>query len=975
MNSVRAAVIALTCLLPLAAWSAQSAGAERPISFSDDIRPILNKNCIGCHGGVKKAGKISFLFREDAMSKGKSGSVPVVPGKPAESFLLERITDKSDPMPPEEHGPMLAQKDVDLLRRWIQQGARWQNHWAFEKPVQPKLPKVKNRSWAKSDLDRFILARLESEGLAPEQEQDKARWIRRVSLDLTGLPPTPGEVETFVADKSFKAHEKLVDRLLASPHFGERWAAMWLDLVRYADSKGLGQDQNREIWKFRDWVVDAFNRDMPFDEFTARQLAGDLLPNATIEDRIASACHRNTASNDEGGTDDEEFRIESVIDRVNTTWQVWQGVTFGCVQCHTHPYDPFKHEEYYRFFAIFNQTRDVDTRPDHPTIRVPLAKEDYPKATALDREIATLRGGLHSVVAKLAGGSDVWKPLTGISVNASGCGSTVEKHGGREEFKLTGTVPQRTRITIEAAMPAGTIQLTALRLDALPLDPETAKQLTEWGFVLNDLKVSLIADGATNEQAVRFTHAFSDEPEPFSNPEGSLAPEPETAKPDAKATTKAAPRRMRGGGFAAFTRIDRDRWGVFVPAEPVAVSAGSRIRVVMTFNDVAQDAFPLVMKRGHIAVSADPRWSQLVKAPERLAQQETLAAKVAERTAFKSASLPVMQELPDNLRRPTALFVRGNWMTRGPAVTPGVPGLLPPLPKGSQPDRLGVARWLTSSENPLTARVLANRLWEQLFGLGIVETLEDFGSSGEKPTHPELLDWLAIRLQQDHRWSVKKMLRELVLSATYRQDNRITADKLARDPRNRLLSRGPRQRLGAEMVRDQALAVSGLLNPKLAGPPVFPPLPAGVWDPFIGGEKWPTPKPGEPDRYRRALYTHVKRSIPYPATATFDAPSREVCTQRRILSNTPVQALATLNDAVFREAAVALAGRMTAAAPDVPGQLAAGYKLATGRPVALSVLQRLTALHEGSLSLTQNAGAALENVASVLLNLDEVLTK
>lgn len=975
MKSVRIAIVVLTCLLPWASRAAQSVRSVKPISFADDIRPLLNKNCIGCHGGVKKAGRVSFLFRDEAMSKGKSGEFPVVPGHPKKSHLLERITDKDDPMPPEEHGPMLSPKDVDLLKRWIQEGAPWQNHWAFEKPVAPKLPKVKARSWARSDLDRFVLAKLEEAKLAPEKEQDRARWLRRVSLDLVGLPPTPSEVDAFLADKSSKAHEKVVDRLLASPHFGERWAAMWLDLVRHADSKGLGQDQNREIWKFRDWVVDAFNRDLPFDQFTEKQLAGDLLPNATLEDRIATACHRNTATNDEGGTDDEEFRIEAVIDRVNTTWQVWQGVTFGCVQCHTHPYDPFKHEEFYQFVAVFNQTRDVDTRPDHPLAKVPVSPTDYPKATALDREIASLRNSLHTEVATLASVPEAWMALKGISVAASGCGSTVETNKGREEFKLVGTVPQRTKITIEAPLPAGVSSLTALRLDALPLDPETAKQLTEWGFVLNDLKASLLTGDSTNAQPIRLRYAFADEPNPFSNPEGSLDFDIEPPKSDAKATGKAPPRRMRAGGFAAYTRIDRERWGVFVPEQPVAIAPGSRIRLVMTFNDVAQDAFPMVMKRGHISVSSDARWTQLVANPDRVRRNETLVAKLAERTAIKSANLPIMEELSGNLRRPTSVFVRGNWMTRGQEVQPGVPALLPPLPKGEKPDRLGIARWLTAPDNPLTARVMVNRLWEQLYGIGLVETLEDFGSSGEKPSHPELLDWLALRFQNDHRWSVKKMLRELVLSATYRQDNRTSPEKLAADPRNRLLSRGPRQRLTAEMIRDQALSLSGLLNPKLAGPPVFPPLPDGVWNPFMGGEKWPTPKPGDPDRYRRSLYTHIKRSIPYPSSATFDAPSREVCTQRRVTSNTPVQALATLNDEVFREAAVALAARMKEASPEVPAQIATGYRIVTGRSPDQSVTQRLAALQKQSFDVAKDEASALANVATVLLNLDEVLTK
>ena len=946
--------------------------AEKPVSFTGDIQPLFNKNCVSCHGGVKKAGKISFLFREDAMSKGKSGNFPIVPGKPDESFLLTRLTDKSDPMPPEEHGPMLPAKDVDLFRRWIAQGAKWQGHWAFEKPVRPALPKVKNSRWVREDLDRFILARLESEKLAPEQEQDRARLIRRVSLDLTGLPPTPEEVAAFVHDKSPKAYEKVVDRLLQSEHFGERWAAMWLDLVRYADSKGLGQDANREIWKYRDWVIEAFNRDLPFDQFTIKQLAGDLLPNATIEDRVASACQRNTQTNDEGGTDDEEFRIEAVIDRVNTTWQAWQGVSFGCVQCHSHPYDPFHHEDYYSFVALFNQTRDVDTRPDFPLMRVPLAREDYARAESLDREIASLKTALHQPAVILANDKNAWAPLVEIKPTADKCGVAVEQRDGREEFHLTGTVARNTRITVEAPVPAGLKQLTALRIDGLPLDIEKAKQLTEWGFVLSDLKVFIVPADGTNGVAVSLAQVFSDEVDPFLDPQDSIDAAPAGTSDEKEKTSS---RRGRTGGFAAFTRIDRARWGIFVTRTPVDVSAGSRVKIEMAFNQEAQDAFPLVMRRGYFAVSGDARWAQLVDGPDAVKARADLASKVKERADIRSVSLPVTEELPLSLRRQTQMFIRGNWMTRGPGVQPRTPLTFPPLVGNRAPDRLAVAQWLVGPENPLTARVLVNRLWEQLFGTGIVETLEDFGSAGEKPSHPELLDWLAIRLRDDHKWSVKAMLRELVLSSTYRQDSHISPDKLARDPNNRLLSRGPRLRLSAEMMRDQALALSGLLSPKLFGPPVFPPIPEGVWNPFLGNEKWPTPGPDNPERYRRAVYTHVKRTIPYPMASTFDAPSRELCTQRRILSNTPVQALALLNDTVFHEAAVALATRMNKIAAAPEERIRSGYQLVMGRPPDNATTARLQKLYDQTVATTHDVSAGWQNVATVLLNLDEVLTK
>ena len=548
----------------------------------------------------------------------------------------------------------------------------------------------------------------------------------------------------------------------------------------------------------------------------------------------------------------------------------------------------------------------------------------------------------------------------------------IEQRGGFEEFRLTGTVTRNTHITVEAPIPAGLSRLTALRIDGLPLDPEKARQLTEWGFVLNDLKVSVVPPDGTNSVAVPFARVFVDEQEPFLDPQDRIDIAAASA-PDDKATIPV--RRGRTGGFAAFTRIDRARWGVFVTRTTVDLPAGSHLKIEMAFNQEAQDAFPLVMRRGRFAISGDGRWTQLIEGPDTLKARAELAAKVKERADIRSVNLPIAEELPVALRRQTQMFVRGNWMTRGADVQPRVPLTFSPLATNMPPNRLAVAQWLVGSENPLAARVLVNRLWEQLFGTGIVETLEDFGSAGEKPSHPALLDWLAVRLREDDGWSVKKMLRELVLSATYRQDSQQTPEKLARDPNNRLLSRGPRLRLSAEMMRDQALTVSGLLNPKTFGPPVFPPIPEGVWNPFLGNEKWPTPGPDNPERYRRAVYTHIKRTIPYPMASTFDAPSRELCTQRRILSNTPVQALALLNDTVFHEAAVALAARMDKIAAAPEERIRSGYLLVLGRLPDKITATRLQKLFDQTLAATQDAPAAWQNVATVLLNFDEVLTK
>lgn len=955
--------LSLPCLPGTTAAESRAPGASARISFNDDIRPILNRNCIGCHGGVKEAGNLSFLYRDDVLSPAKSGNIPIVPGRPDESHVIHRISDPEDPMPPPEHAPPLPERERELLRRWIAEGAPWEEHWAFITPVRPEVPEVGDPEWSQNPVDRFIRTRLDDAGLAPNPPQDRARWIRRVSFDLTGLPPAPEEVDAFVNDPGPDAYARVVDRLLASPHFGERWASMWLDAVRYADSKGLGLDANRVIWKFRDWVIDAFNSDMPYDEFTVRQLAGDLLPDATLADRIATACHRNTATNDEGGTDDEEFRIEALMDRVNTTWQTWQGVTFGCVQCHAHPYDPFRHSEYYSFMAVFNQTRDTDTDQDYPVIRVPVDPAEYPKADALDREIHSLKRALHDPAFRLAGEDGIWQPLRSLTASATGCGVEVVEESGREHYHLTGTIAGGNRVTVEAPAPAGVASLTALRLDALPEDAEKARTVSEWGFVVSSLEVTILPiEGDPVE--VAFRRAWTDEFDPFLDPEGSIAGKDANGKP-----------RNRAGGFSAFTRLYGPRWGVFAPENPVSIPPGATIRVSLSFNSLSGGSHPLVIRRGAVSLSTDPRWTALVTDPALQEARKRLADLRRERNAMPTAPLAVMEEREPHLQRSMQLFIRGNWLTRGDDVPPGTPASFPPLPEGEPVNRLTVARWLVAPENPLTARVMVNRLWEQLFGTGIVETMEDFGSAGEKPSHPALLDWLAVHFREDLRWSVKSLLRELVLSATYRQDNRITPEKLERDPQNRLLSRGPRLRLTAEMIRDQALAVSGLLHRELHGPPVYPPLPDGVWQPFVGSEKWPVAPVGDPKRYRRAVYTHVKRSIPYPTADTFDSPSREVCSQRRITSNTPLQALTTLNDEAFREAAGALAGRMTDAADDPDARIAAGYRATTGRQPDARTLARLRAHLDEALALAGSESLAWESVATVLLNLDEVLTR
>ncbi len=746
--------------ITLSAW--QWWGGNR-VDFNSQIRPIFNANCTNCHGGVKQQGNISLLYREMALSKGKSGKACIVPGHPEQSELIARLkaTDPDDRMPLK--APALADEQIRLLERWIEEGAEWETHWSYVAPTPQKPPFVFS-FWPKNDIDKFVLRKLKDEGLAPAEKADKAFLLRRVTLDLTGLAPTPREYADFLNDTSGDAYEKVVDRLLASPHYGERWAAMWLDLARYGDSQGYQKDRHRDIWQYRDWVIEAFNKDIPFDQFTVEQLAGDLLPNPTVDQRIATAFHRNTNTNDEGGTDDEEFRVVAVIDRINTTMEVWQGTTMACVQCHSHPYDAFPHKEYYQMMAFFNTSADADLTSDKPVLRE-LSSIQKRQAEELTRFIAT------------------------------------QKDTSDQQYLAT-------RQKLEKIQPSRT---------------------------------------------------------------------------------------------------------------------------------------------------------------------------------------PVMEELPADSTRKTHLFVRGNWMVHGEEVFPQTPKSLTQLPKGAPTTRLGLAQWLVSPQNPLTARVIVNRFWEQLYGRGLVETLEDFGSQGAKPTHPELLDWLALRFMNENQWSVKKLLREIVLSATYQQSSEVSEESLEKDPFNALLSRGPRVRLSAEQVRDQALSASGLLSPKLFGPSVMPPQPDGVWQVIRNVVKWRNAE--DEDRYRRALYTYWRKSSPYASFITFDAPSREQCLSRRIRTNTPLQALVTLNDPVYLEAAQGLAWQMKQAAALNPEEsIREGYRRLTGRTPSEERVNLLLSYYHKSVQHYRTSPqdvlkfltmeypktphlAALTATANVMLNMDEVITK
>ncbi len=948
-------------LLVVLVWSSVHGGlnADDEVSFADDIRPIFNKHCVACHGGVKQAADVSFVYRDQVVD-----DWIVIPGDADGSQLIERVRsdDLHERMPPAEHGPALQEQEIELLSKWIEQGAKWEQHWAFIKPQPQPLPETLNPEWAKQSIDHFVLARLEQQNLSHAGEATPERWLRRAALDLTGLPPAAQMRASFLEqlanaenqNQQEKAYAEVVDQLLASPAFGERWASVWLDQVRYADSKGLGIDGRRNIWKFRDWVIDAINRDLPFDEFTIKQIAGDLLPEPTIEDYIATAAHRVTQSNEEGGTDDEEFRIAAVLDRVNTTWQAWQGLTFSCVQCHSHPYDPLKHAEYYKFAAFFNNTCDTDLNEDWPVVQAPLDTALYQQASELDRQIESLTQQIWRLENKPLANSANWIACQEMQAKTNNQTQvTVEAKSDHIEFHTVDTVSQNTAFTLTLPIAESTNPITAIRLTALPLNPTKAIDDSEWGFSLSHFSAALLV-GDQEPVALEFAQVISDEAFPFFDPLESL---------NAKSAR----------GFAAYTRIYQPRQAAFVLKTPIEVPAQATLQVVLKHQVLALGAYPLVIKRGHLAISQATAFAELAENQSLQELRDQLAEHKASRAKIKSTSVPVLRERPEHLARSTHVFVRGLFLDKADPVIADTPAAFTRLPNNNSNNRLTLARWLTSEENPLTARVAVNRIWARLFGIGLVATEEDFGSSGEPPSHPQLLDHLATRFQNEFKWSRKRLLREILLSSTYRQSSVIRPELLETDSQNRLLARGPRHRLTAEIVRDQSLEISGLLSRKQFGPPVHPPIPTGVWRPFAGGDKWNTPQVGSEDRYRRSIYTYTKRSIPFPMFATFDAPSREICTPRRLRSNTPLQALMSLNDQTMIECAAAFASRIQSSADSETEQLRNGFIMATCREPDDDEIETLSKLLQSYPD--EESAAGYTAVAQVLLNLDEVLTK
>ena len=1029
---VLSALLLLPSHLPAAEPVSLPAAAAESVDFKKHIQPILESRCLECHDTKKHKGGIRLDRLDDLLVGGDSGKPGVVRGKSAESHLIHVVAglDPDATMPPK--GDRLTIQQIGLLRAWIDQGAVWpadvsvqqKLHWAYVKPQRPAEPKLSSseRRWVKNPIDAFVIARLKQEKLKPSPEADRAQLLRRVSLDLIGLPPSLDEVQAFEKDRRPDAYAKAVRRLLESPRYGERWARPWLDLARYADTQGYEKDNRRSMWPYRDWVIGALNRDLPFDRFSVEQLAGDLLPDATQDQKVATGFHRNTMTNTEGGTDNEEFRYEAVVDRVNTTYAVWMGTTFSCAQCHNHKYDPFTMTDYYRTMAFLNSTEDADKDDEKPTLKVFAAGQEQTladlrsKQSAADKALATalkseefLRG-LAEWEKRTTATLAKWEPVE--IVHATSDNGTTFTNLGDGELLAKGNAPDADGYTIRAKLALKPI--TGFRLEALPDDSLPGKgpgRSVQGNIILTEFRVTVAGN------PVVLTHASAD----YSQPNYAV-----TNAIDGKDQT----------GWAWGPEFGKRHVAVFAPDSPVMSDVYSEITFRLEHRNKEWTKHSLGRFRLSVTSSATVTNTALSGEIQKILTTSPAARdtkQAARLTEFYRDQSPITQRLVANAAkakkaaddfynavpitsvmtelaspRKTNRHIRGSFLNKGEEVVPGTPSSLHGFPAGQATNRLGFAEWIVSTNNPLTARVTVNRIWESYFGRGIVETTEDFGTMSEKPTHPELLDWLAMEFMHptvpdpDGRpaqsWSLKHIHALIVSSATYRQTSKVTPALFEKDQFNRLFARGPRIRLEAEAIRDQALAVAGLLSPKLGGPSVMPPQPEGVWQMVYSGDKWETPT--NEDKHRRGLYTFWRRTSPYPSMITFDAPSREFCVLRRVRSNTPLQALTLLNDPVYIEAAQALGRRVLAEKPKASDRerIEHAFRLAVSRKPTREEASRINALLESKRAefaadlksaetfatsrlgklpdgLAPTEAAAWTVVANVLLNLDELITK
>ncbi len=1050
----------------LAAENPASTTAASKVDFNRDIRPILSDACFQCHGpdGAQRKAELRLDDEKDVL-RDRDGHRVIVAGDLANSTLIERIfsTDANERMPPPDSGKSLTPKQAELIRQWVAQGAKWQPHWSLIPPVRPATPTVSRADWVRNPIDAHILARLEREGLAPTAAADKLTWLRRVSLDLTGLPPSLEEADAFLADDSVTAHETVVDRLLASPRFGERMAARWLDGARYADTNGYQSDGERSMWRWRDWVIDAFNHNMPFDLFTIEQIAGDLLPNPTLEQRIATGFNRNHRGNAEGGIIPEEYAVEYVVDRVEATSTVWLGLTMGCVRCHDHKFDPLTQRDFYRMFAYFNNVpergRAIKFGNSPPIMSAPTAAQQQ-ELKRLDQALVSAEQTLRTLEPEIDAAQAEWERAPGTVMAPTVPSLPFAQFDFDQNLQNRGPTGAPAPVTLPLAPGTAPAKYVAepkvdggsavwnegqlaTAIDLHGKEFVDAGDLGNFSY-LDKFSVSLWANPRTPSGVLISRMAEKPEPDGWSLElvQGRLhvnlikrwLDDSIQVRTDAVLPINAWRHLLvtydgtrMASGIQIFVDGIPQKLTVILDAlnqeiqttEPLRIGGGGGVG--KRFDGMIDETrlYQRVLTHDEALVLAVPEaLGEILAIPaDRRTRGQTLAVRTAFLEAFAPPalrearrrivdlqrqrerfvdSLPtvmVMVEMPEP--RTTHVLLRGEYDKPGETVTAGVPAVLHTLPEGVPNNRLGLAKWLVDRRNPLMARVIVNRYWQQFFGAGLVRTLEDFGSQGDPPSHPELLDWLALEFM-DSGWNVKGLLRQVVLSSTYRQSSRVTPALQQKDPENRLLARGPRFRLSAEAIRDQALFASGLLVENVGGPSVLPYQPEGLWLDLATLTDYPQSHGGE--LYRRSMYTYWKRTVAPPTMMTFDAAARETCTVRETRTNTPLQALTLLNEITFVEAARALAERVLLEPGTDAARLSRAFRLAVGRPPVERELLILTAAlarqrvrfaadqasaekflsvgeHPRPKDLPLSELAAHAAVASMLLNLDEVVTR
>jgi hypothetical protein len=1056
-----------------AAPGAVAAAAAPAVDYDRLVRPILSERCFTCHGPDADARQANFRLdtKEGAFAKLSSGGFAIVPGDAAASALLERVTtnDAVRRMPPAYLGhDKVPEKEVEILRQWVAAGAPWSQHWSFTAPVRGELPEVSRPEWVVNAIDRFVMVRLDREGLSPSEEADRGTLIRRLSLDLTGLPPEPAAAKAFVEDASPGAYEKVVDRMLASPHYGEQMALWWLDAARYSDTNGYQTDGVRTMWPWRDWVVRAFNRNQPFDEFTVEQIAGDMLPNATREQKIATAFNRNHRTTAEGGSVEEEYLAEYAADRVATTSTVWLGLTTGCARCHDHKYDPLTQREFYQLFAYFDNIPErglvYNFGNDEPTIKAPTAGQQK-KLDELEREVADAEARLRSFDPGIEAGIAEWAAELKRSGKRIewGLSDGIEYHAAFDREKLEFVEPKKPAKKKGSAKNGGRPEAA----EPGPRKVELVEGRFETAAALGGGRYAEAGDVAGFSYNDPFSFSFWLFPE---SADGAILNRMEDAKDPQGVGLFLAGGKLRfeltmrytdlsmrvvtkktlpanrwqhvavtytgERPSAAGTRIyvDGERWEFDVEwddlkwpipySTPFRVGAGGgrasiegridELRIYQRALTAEEVGVVAVAERvDEIAAIDEARRSSSqsdklrrayldLSAPKDVQRARAVLDMARERRQLFEETIPTVMVMAESEDKPTHLLRRGAYDMPGELVEPGVPQALPPLdshsedsrPRGEN-NRLSLARWLVDRANPLTARVTVNRFWQTLFGTGLVKTVDDFGSQGERPSHPELLDWLAVEFM-DSGWDVKHILKTMLLSATYRQSSKTRPELIERDPENRLLARGSRFRLPAEAIRDQALAAAGLLNQEMGGPPVKPYQPPGLWSEVSSGEYQ---RDSGDALYRRSLYSYWRRTVPPPSMMAFDAADRETCRVQRARTNTPLQALTLMNDVTYVEASRKLAERMMEEGGIASGdRVSYGFRLVTGRPpgpLELAVLaetfqkfrdayrkDRESAkglLSEGeaarSSKLDPRELAAYAAVASLILNTDEAVTR